>query len=170
MKITLSAAVTVLLLPFALLSNSSAMGMGNHIQRSKDAGTYHLVLVIGAAEKMSGMNGEKMMGGKMARCSMGSHMVALGSSMGSGKCNHHVELHVYGRKSHTVLTHAKVSIRLYCIKHKMSIVVPIMTMMMAKKGMRDFHYGNNVHTPNAEFNVFVSVNGTRTEFRMVHLK
>jgi len=153
------------------LSTSLAMGMSNHVMRSVNVGAYHLVLKIGPAEKMGGMNGERMLHGKMARCSMTMHM-AVGPSgmMGTARCNHHVELHVYRLSNDEVVHGARVSIRMYCLKMHMNVYVPIMTMMDPKIGMRDYHYGNNVHARNGVYRVFVRVNGTKAEFRGVHLR
>jgi hypothetical protein len=148
----------------------SAMGMGNHVNRSKGVGMYHLVLKIGLAEKMSmsGMGGERTMGGKMASCSMAMHMAKTGM-MGS-RCNHHVELHVYSKDNGSVRKHAHVHIRLYCIKMHMSYTVPIMRMEGAKMGAMDLHYGNNMHLPQGWYTVFVKVNGTTATFAHVHIR
>jgi hypothetical protein len=160
-----------LLIALLVPANLFAMGMGRNVVRSKNKGPYHLVLRIGPAEKMGGMNGEQMLAGKMARCSMKMKMSQRANSgMGSGKCNHHVEMYVYKRASNAVVEHASVHIRLYCIKRKMNIYVPIMTMMAPESGMKDYHYGNNVHTPNALFDVFVRVNGVRAEFKNIRLR
>lgn len=166
----------VLMIPLvavmALTTSTSAFASapGSSINRSKHAGPYTLVLRIGPAERMtmSGMNGEKMMGGEKARCSMNQGMkMNVPQSMGMAACNHHVELHVF--KSGKVVHGAHVTIRMYCIKMHMNVWVPIMTMM---KPMTpgDYHYGNNVHAPKGIYTIFVSVNGVHTSFKTVHLR
>lgn len=172
MRLQRAAAIGSALLMGALsTSGAFAMGAGHHVYRSKDKGGYRLVLKIGPAAKMGGMRGEHMINGKMQTCAMKMHMSrAAEAPMGSAKkCNHHVELHVYNRKTGTPVQGATVTIRLYCIKRKMSIHVPIAEMMSRRMGLKDYHYGNNVHTPTGIFNVFVDVNGVRAEFPLVHL-
>lgn len=170
MKSRIGFAAAVALLMCTLVGASvSAMGMGNHVNRSKDVGRYHLVLQIGPAEKMSmsGMGGERTMGGNMATCSMATHMNKTG--MMSSRCNHHVELHVYSRQNDSVLKHAHVHIRLYCMKMHMTYTVPIMRMEGASMGAMDFHYGNNMHLPQGWYTVYVKVNGTKTTLDYVHI-
>ena len=147
----------------------SASVPGSVVSRMKAVGSYTVVLKIGPAEKMSmsGMGGEKMIGGKKARCSMGGSMQMVATrSMGMARCNHHVELHVY--RSGKVVHGAHVLIRLYCIKMHMNVWVPIMTMMKPMHPL-DFHYGNNVHTRKGLYTVFVTVNRVHGRFNNVYL-
>lgn len=156
----------VMLVALAVATSAMAANSGSTISRSKHAGPYTLILKIGPAEKM-GMGGEKMMGGKKARCSMAGMAMTAGHAMGMAQCNHHVELHV--NKSGNVVHGAHVTIRMYCLRMHMNVWVPIMTMMRAMHP-GDFHYGNNVHAPKGVYKVFVSVNGVHAKFGNVHVR
>lgn len=163
--------IVLFIIPLALAMTAQAAGakgMKRTVTRSHVAGAYRLVLKIGPAEKM-GPKAEKPLGGHMATCRMGMQAMATRDHMRRARCNHHVELHVFTRATGKVVTKASVSIRLHCRSMNMSHKVPIMTMMGADVGMKDFHYGNNVRLMAATYNVSVTVNHVHTVFHKVHL-
>jgi hypothetical protein len=133
------------------------------VTRNLLAGPYKLAFFVGPPETMS-MNGpgaEKMMGGQNATCKMpGMHSM----TMGSGTCNHHVELHVRSARSGKVLTNVHVVIRMTNMKTHMTINVPIMMMEGMHMGSSDFHYGNNVYAAAGMYSVHLQVNTTGASF------
>jgi hypothetical protein len=50
------------------------------------------------------------------------------------------------------------------VRTHQTIMVPIMTMMDPKKGMVDYHYGNNIYAPAGSYTVRVRVNRVRAAF------
>lgn len=163
--LTLSASV-LLALGIAVAASAAT----HTTKQQTTTGSYRLVLVIGAAEQMTmnGKTGERMIGGANAACKMGMNMPGMLDMVNGAKqqtCNHHVELHVYARKSGKVVKGARVSISLVNSKSHASLVVPIMTMMGATMGASDYHYGNNVYVPAGTYTVAVAVNGTRASFK-----
>jgi hypothetical protein len=147
---------------------------GTTVQQIKQqirSGGYRLVLQIGPPEVMS-MNaktGERMLGGKSATCGMkGMKTMAITNSGASAMlpCNHHLELHVY--KGKQVLKNARVNIAVINAQRHFMMIVPIMTMYRAGKGMRDFHYGNNVLLAAGDYSVQATVNTNSAVFG-VHL-
>lgn len=140
---------------------------------TKVTGPYKLKLIIGSAETMSmsmhGKASERMIGGKNATCDMSMHMAMLAEIDKSKMqtCNHHVEVHVYVKKTNKVVTNAKVAISLQgqgMHGGTMMITVPIMTMEGMKAGPSDFHYGNNIYAAPGKYTVHVTVNGAKANF------
>jgi len=147
---------------------------GTTVQRIKQqirAGGYRLVLQIGPPEVMS-MNaktGERMLGGKSATCgvkALKSMAITNSRSSAPAPCNHHLELHVY--KGKQVVKNARVNIAVINAQRHFMMIVPIMTMYRAGKGMRDFQYGNNVLLAAGDYSIQATVNSSTAIFS-VHL-
>jgi uncharacterized protein involved in high-affinity Fe2+ transport len=151
---------------FGSLTSASADMMGNTVHQQRTAGAYQLTLQIGPAEAMSmhpkGGKGERMIGGSMASCATSGG--GMDMSMGSTKCNHHIEVHVNNRKSSKVVMNARVTMRLTNQRTHAVITVPIMRMVGAKESMTHLHYGNNIHATAGAYTVTVAVNGTTVSF------
>ncbi|HLJ66411.1 MAG TPA: hypothetical protein VKX16_03520 [Chloroflexota bacterium] len=146
----------------------TARAMGSMtIVKQATAGAYRLVLKIGPAQRMAmghPKHGEVMLHGQVATCSFSGNMGMSGSSKGARGCNHHIELHVYNRKSGKVVTTAVVTMVMVDSRRHTRITVPIMAMMGAGLGMKDYHYGNNVYAGAGTYTVRVAVDKTATTF------
>ena len=117
---------------------------------------YRLLLQIGPPESM-GMN----MGSQV--CSMPG--MSMSGSKGMKTCNHHVELHVFNRKTGQPQHGLHVGISLRNMHSKSTIIVPVTTMGTGK----DFHYGNNIYAPAGTYFVSVTVNRNPIHFNPVRL-
>ncbi|GAC1469679.1 MAG: hypothetical protein PVSMB7_19380 [Chloroflexota bacterium] len=144
-----------------------AAPMTNTIHQQKTVGAYRIILQVGPAEAMSnhpkGSSGERMLGGKMASCSMTGGGMG-GMSMGSRTCNRHIEVHVDNRHTGKVVRNARVLILLSNQHMHTMIAVPIMAMVGATQTMSDLHYGNNVYATRGAYTVSVRVNNTPASF------
>jgi len=154
----------------SLLSGALAAPM--IVTQQKVAGPYRVQLRIGPTEMM-GMHmakgaGERMLGGKNSTCRSGGHsaMPTMPSShaMCTKVCNHHVEVHIYTKRTGQVVTHARVTISMRDAAKHMTIMLPIMTMVGMHAAMSDYHYGNNVYAGPGRYTVKVTVNGTAATF------
>jgi len=130
---------------------------------TKIVGPYKFVLQIGPAENMSmsGM-GEISLGGKEASCKMPGQ----GHAAGPNICNHNLELHITTVKGGHIVGKARVSITMTNTRTYKVIQVPIQMMMMGSRGMKDYHYGNNVHANAGTYQIVATVNGKTTTFTM----
>ena len=138
----------------ALSAGGSALAAGRPgqtVRQQKVAGPYRLVLQIVPPETMGGM-------GNSAACHMKGMAEVGATSMKD--CNHHVELHVYDRKTNRPVRGARVLIEMRNVATHGAIDVPIMTMGTGS----DVHYGNNIYAPPGTYSVQVSVNRVRASF------
>jgi hypothetical protein len=146
---------------------AAAEPVANTVHQQKAAGPYRITLQIGPAEMMSthpkGNSGERMLSGMMASCSMPDSGMG-GMSMGSKTCNRHIEVRVDNRRTGKVVSNAHVQIRLINQRTLSVITVPIMTMVGARQGIADLHYGNNIYGPNGAYTVVTRINGTSASF------
>jgi hypothetical protein len=150
------------------ISTVTAASATSTVNRSKAKGAFKIALVIGPAETVSTStttNGEKMLSGPVAACKMPS---ATNTNMGLNACNYHVEVHVVTRAGKTVMN-AAVGILLQNKKSRKLIYVPVSRMESSTTGIKDMHFGNNVHAPAATYNVLVTVNKTKVTFKNVRL-
>jgi hypothetical protein len=144
-------------------SAKAAMGTtGTAAQQTLTAGPYTLTLRIGPLEQMYTQDqvkkthpkrGEVMLRGTMAMGGMGSAMP-----------NHHLELHVYLRSSHAVVTNAMVAITVETPSGKVVTRVPIAVMRGVTASASDIHYGNNVLLMADTYTVVVKVEQTTAIF------
>jgi len=166
--------VAALSLSVALSLLTGALAAPNIVTKQRVVGQYRIQLRIGPTETM-GMHmakgaGERMLGGKNAKCLSGRHsaMPTMPSphAMGERGCNRHVEAHIYNKRTGQVVTHARLTISMRDAAKHMTIMVPIMTMVGVHATMSDYHYGNNVYAGPGRYTVEVTVNGASATFSM----
>ncbi len=166
--------VAALSLGAALSLFTGAFAAPMIVTKQKVVGPYRIQLRIGPTETM-GMHmakgsGERMLNGKNSTCRNGGHaaMPTMPShhAMGVKVCNHHVEAHIFNKRTGQVVTHARVTISMRDAAKHMTIMLPIMTMVGMHAAMSDYHYGNNVYAGPGRYTVKVMVNGTAAIFSM----
>jgi hypothetical protein len=144
--------MVAVLVVFSAVGSSWAAGRpGQTVTQKKVVGPYRLVLQIVPPEMMGGM-------GNSAACHMKGMAEVSAPSMKD--CNHHVELHVYDRKTNRPVRGARVLISMRNVATHQAIDVPTMTMGTGS----DFHYGNNIYAPAGTYSVQVAVNRLRASF------
>jgi hypothetical protein len=86
--------------------------------------------------------------------------------------NHHLVVHVFDAKTGKAITDALVSMNIQLLDDKgrpngAVVDVPVVVMQAIGKGPQSTHYGNNVVMPNGSYSIAVTVNGMKTDLRMV---
>jgi len=125
------------------------------------AGAYRITLMIGPREAMytqaqvrrtHPMTGEIMLRGTM----MGS----MGTGMGIGMPNRHLEVHVLDRRTMRPVSNPMVSITYQAMSPMMMrpVQVPVAVMVGVSMNTSDIHYGNNVYMPPGTYRVSVHAN------------
>jgi hypothetical protein len=148
----------------AVQSAYAAMGSGSVVTESMNAGPYSLTLRIGPLEQMYTQAQVKKSHPKSGEVMLRGTMVMGGMGMGGSMPNHHLELHVYMRSTHAVVTNAMVAITIETPSGKVITRVPIAVMRGVDMGASDIHYGNNVALKDGKYKVAVQVEHTNATF------
>jgi len=83
--------------------------------------------------------------------------------------NHHLVVHVFGKKTGKVITDATVTMSFVSLDGKgkpgaAAVEVPVVVMQAIGKGAPSTHYGNNVTMPSGRYDVTVTVNNKTAMF------
>ena len=83
--------------------------------------------------------------------------------------NHHLVVHVFGKKTHHAITDATVTMSYAPLDREgipagAPVAVPVVVMQAIGKGPSSTHYGNNVTMPPGRYQVTVFVNGEKAVF------
>ena len=125
--------------------------------------SYRLSLVIGPREEMYLPSEVSARNIKKGQVMLDGEMVMMDQPP-AGTRIYNLEVHIC-TKSGAVVTKLKPTIVVHDPKAKGMIRVPVAMMASVAKGLRDYHYGNDVAlTPGSRINVLVTVKGQRVLF------
>lgn len=136
-------------------------------------GTRVFILSVGPSQtmyssqqihRMHPKHGEVMVGGHMQGSGMGN-MNGKSSMSGMGGMTRHLEVHICTRRGNKVVTKPAPKITLTSGARK--TMVPVAEMEGIGDGMKDFHFGNNVHmTKGQTYTVQITEANDHASFRV----
>jgi hypothetical protein len=138
--------------------------MGPQLTQQALAGPYRVVLRIGSVEKMYTLaqyhklhpkSGEIMLKGIMTLRTMGMNKMLK---------PHHLEVHVYSRRTGRVVANANCAITITDLHTTRKTMVPVVVMEGIGAGPQDLHYGNNVMLMTGHYRVGVTINSVHVSF------
>jgi hypothetical protein len=130
------------------------------------SGPYRVVLHIGPVEKMYTLAQYHKLHPKSGEIMLRGMMTMATGTMGMNTTRkpHHLEVHIYSRRTERVVANVKCAIAITDLHTKRKTMVPVVVMEGIGEGPQDLHYGNNVMLMTEHYRVDVTINSVRVSF------